>query len=149
MAKYATKGTGQSAGVDKPIRSEQQIADLDVSGHARAMIGTAWRLGGLPEFADLRLRKWAHMLGFRGHFLTKSRRYSTTFTALRSARRDHRRTRELVDLGIDDPNDVTVVNGWAMTGIGYRSDAERQLAEAIADTAIERRKRGFDSAKAA
>ena len=26
-----------------------------------------------------RLCKWAHMLGYGGHFLTKSRRYSTTF----------------------------------------------------------------------
>jgi Phosphatidylethanolamine-binding protein len=29
------------------------------------------------------LRAWAHMLGFRGHWSTKSRRYSTTFTVLR------------------------------------------------------------------
>ena len=30
-----------------------------------------------------RLRRWAHMLGFGGHFSTKSRRYSTTLGALR------------------------------------------------------------------
>lgn len=140
VAKYATKGTGQTSGSDTPIRSEQHIADLDVSEHARAMMRTAWELGGLAEFAELRLRKWAHMLGFRGHFLTKSRRYSTTFTALRSARREHRFARELAALGIDDTNDVIVVSDWTMTGIGYRNDAERQLAEAIADAALERRK---------
>ena len=33
------------------------------------------------------LGKWAHMLGFRGHFSTKSRRYSVTLGALRRARR--------------------------------------------------------------
>ena len=33
------------------------------------------------------LGKWAHMLGFRGHFASKSRRYSITLGALRRARR--------------------------------------------------------------
>ena len=31
------------------------------------------------------------MLGYGGHFLTKSRRYSVTFGQLRKARTDHRR----------------------------------------------------------
>ena len=31
------------------------------------------------------------MLGYGGHFLTKSRRYSVTFGQLRNARTDHRR----------------------------------------------------------
>nr|WP_308283182.1 hypothetical protein [Streptomyces hygroscopicus] len=30
------------------------------------MIRTCWELGKLPGFADLKLWKWAHMLGFRG-----------------------------------------------------------------------------------
>ena len=38
-----------------------------------------------PSTTALNLRRWAHMLGFRGHFLTKSRAYSTTFTAIRAA----------------------------------------------------------------
>ena len=47
------------------------------------------------------------MLGFRGHFLTKSRRYSTTFGAIR----DERRTWRLLDTldrlarDTDDPGD--------------------------------------------
>ena len=141
VAKYATKGTGHTGGADTPIRSEQHIADLDVSAHARATMQTAWDLGGLPEFGELRLRKWAHMPGFRGHFLTKSRRYSTTFTPL--ARGPPRATlragagrtwhRRLGRRGRD-------FNDWTMTGIGYRNDAERQLAEAIAAKAMERRK---------
>ncbi len=139
VAKYATKGTGATAGVDTPIRSEGHIADLPVTEHARTMIATAWHLGGLAEFADLRLRKWAHMLGFRGHFLTKSRRYSVTFGTLRTARGDHRRARELADLGITDTTDVVVVNDWTLTGIGYHTNAERDIAAAIADTARSRR----------
>ncbi len=53
---------------------------LRVSEHHRRMIVTAWELGGLPQYDGLNLRRWAHMLGFRGHFLTKSHRYSVTFT---------------------------------------------------------------------
>ncbi|MGW5050644.1 replication initiator [Actinokineospora sp. NPDC004072] len=142
VAKYAVKGTGATAGVDSPIRHEHHIADLDVTAHARTMIATAWRLGGLPEFADLRLRKWAHMLGFRGHFLTKSRHYSVTFGALRAARGHHRMTRELAELGITDTETVTVVNDWTLSGIGYGTTAQRELAEAIGDQVAMRRTRG-------
>ncbi|MEW2291782.1 replication initiator [Streptomyces sp. NPDC006743] len=47
---------------------------------------------GRPARAGhLRLRSWAHSLGYRGHILTKSRRYSTTYGALREERTDHRR----------------------------------------------------------
>jgi hypothetical protein len=49
------------------------------------------RLGKIPGLEDLRLAAWAHMLGFRGHFSTKSRRYSTTFGALRAERAQHQR----------------------------------------------------------
>ena len=132
IAKYATKGTGTTTGVDRPIRYEDQIAELGVSAHHRAMITTAWQLGGLDEFAGLNLRKWAHMLGFPGHFLTKSRRYSTTFTALRTARAEHRHRETLDRYGITDTEDVVVVNHWQVTGFGYRTDAEREIAHAIA-----------------
>jgi hypothetical protein len=54
------------------------------------MITTAWDLADQPAYDGLNLRRWAHMLGFRGHFLTKSHRYSTTFTALRRQRRTWR-----------------------------------------------------------
>ncbi|GDY29520.1 replication initiation protein [Gandjariella thermophila] len=131
IAKYATKGTGAISGVDRRIRHEAQIANLEVSEHHRAMIATAWRLGGLAEFAGLNLRRWAHMLGFRGHFLTKSRRYSVTFTTLRAARAEHRQAQALQRLGIADHEDLVVVNDWRMVGVGYRSQAERELAEAV------------------
>jgi uncharacterized Zn-finger protein len=58
----------------------------ELPGHARALVETCWRLGGQPEYAPLRLRRYAHQAGYRGHFCTKSRTYSTTFTALRAER---------------------------------------------------------------
>jgi hypothetical protein len=53
------------------------------------LVRTAWELGGNPRLKRLRLRRWAHQLGFGGHWSSKSRRYSTTFTALRRARIAH------------------------------------------------------------
>ena len=50
------------------------------------MITTAWQLGARHATGEPRFRHWAHMLGYGGHFLTKSRRYSVTFGALRAAR---------------------------------------------------------------
>jgi hypothetical protein len=101
VAKYATKGTGATEGTDRPIRAGTHIAHLDVSPHHRRIIGTCWQLGGLPQYAGLNLRRWAHMLGFRGHFLTKSQRYSTTFRAIRCERRTWRLHDELDRLGRD------------------------------------------------
>src|SRR3954451_11667399 len=40
----------------------------------------------LTRLDGRRLAKTAHAFGYRGHCLTKSRRYSTTFKALRDAR---------------------------------------------------------------
>ena len=57
----------------------------------KQMITTAWQLGSKHATGDPRFRQWAHMLGYGGHFLTKSRRYSVTFGQLRVARTNHRR----------------------------------------------------------
>ncbi|MFB9906813.1 replication initiator [Allokutzneria oryzae] len=139
IAKYATKGTGATSGVNRRIYEAKAIEDLDVSEHHKTMIATSWWLGGLEEFEALRLRKWAHMLGFRGHFLTKSRHYSTTFTAMRTTRAQFRLAEYLAGLGISDTERVSVVNDWHMTGVGYRSDAERDMASAIAARTAHRR----------
>lgn len=139
VAKYATKGTGKSEAADRPIRSQQDIDYLRVSEHHRRMIQTAWDLGGLFVYEELNLRRWAHMLAFRGHFLTKSRRYSVTFGELRHARRAWRLADNLAAADLDVA-DVAVVNDWTFTGVGYRDDAERELAHGIAVRVREHRK---------
>jgi hypothetical protein len=135
IAKYATKGTGKTEAADRPIRSQLDIDHLRISNHHRHMIQTAWDLGDLERYADLNLHRWAHMLGFRGHFLTKSRAYSTTFKTLRSDRQAHRLAERMTALGIppEDFTDITVINDWEFTGTGYADDAERELAAAISD----------------
>jgi hypothetical protein len=87
IAKYATKANESlGAGLDRRL-AEGDIAHLErLPAHVAELIRAAWELGGRPELEGLRLRAWAHMLGFGGHWSTKSRRYSTTFTVLRRAR---------------------------------------------------------------
>ena len=80
IAKYATKALDAPGIPDRPIRSALDLEALRCHAHYRRMITTAWQLGGgqlTP--GPTRLCKWAHMLGYGGHFLTKSRRYSVTF----------------------------------------------------------------------
>jgi hypothetical protein len=108
------------------------------------MIEVAWQLGDLPQYEPLNLRRWAHMLGFRGHFMTKSRAYSVTFTALRVERRTWRLRNDLDQLAADTDNHgepagpveldtITVINDWRVVHIGHRDHAERELALAIAE----------------
>jgi hypothetical protein len=83
VAKYATKST-EALGVTLDHRvCEVELEGLDVPAHAAELVRACWELGGRPGLGKLRLRKWAHMFGFGGHFSTKSRRYSTTLGALR------------------------------------------------------------------
>jgi len=87
IAKYATKGAETTTGtLDHRLRLLAELAQHDLTDHARQMIHTAWHLGTQPQHTHLRLRQWAHMLGFRGHFSTRTRRYSTTLTHLRAER---------------------------------------------------------------
>ncbi|MEK6438193.1 replication initiator [Pseudonocardia sp. T1-2H] len=134
IAKYATKGTGKTDGhPDRPIRSLAHLERMHLATHHRRLIETAWHLGGLAQYAELNLRKWAHMLGFRGHFLTKSRAYSTTFRVIRGERRAWRLAEQLDHLGhpADDP--VIVINDWHLVGIGHHTDTDRELAIAHAE----------------
>lgn len=111
----ACDGTGQA----------RPLPRLAVARHVRQMIRTCWELGKRPEFADLKLWKWAHMLGFRGHFSTKSRSYSTTLGALRDARRAWSTEQARAHSGLPEPDPTTtlVVGHWDYLGSGYSPGA--------------------------
>lgn len=95
--------------------------------------------------------KWAHMLGFRGHFSSKSRRYSVTLGRLRGARRwqalaaESARTGEPIEtadlerrLMSDDEDEITLVIGdWSYVGTGWQNSGEAALADAAAARARE------------
>jgi hypothetical protein len=148
IAKYATKATESfGAGLDRRIGADD-LEHLDrLPAHVAELVRGCWELGGHPELEGLRLRAWAHMLGFRGHWSTKSRRYSTTFTVLRRARvafAKRRRARDGVPLDAwgrpEDDQAVIVVATWVFIGSGYETDGERWLALSAAARAREQRR---------
>ena len=86
-----------------------------------------------------RLRRWAHMLGFGGHFLTKARRYSVTFQLLRDARVTYRRSEDQ-DQGAGEPiqavdhlDDTTLIVGTlTFAGVGWHTTGDALLANTAA-----------------
>ncbi|MFF5227476.1 replication initiator [Dactylosporangium sp. NPDC000521] len=87
-----------------------------------------------------RLRRWAHMLGFGGHFFTKSRTYSITFAVLRQNRIVHRRTETAgpqPDGQTPEQPTVLVVNFLQFVGAGWLSPADAMLANTSAAMARE------------
>jgi len=149
IAKYATKATESfGSGLDRRLTAD----DLDrldkLPAHVAKLVRAAWELGGRPELDSLRLRAWAHMLGFGGHWSTKSRRYSTTtFTVLRRARvafAKRRRANDGIPLDAwdrsEDDQAVTVIASWVYVGAGYQTEGERWLALSAAARAREQRR---------
>jgi replication initiator protein RepSA len=147
VAKYATKST-EALGVTLDQRvTADDLQDLDVPVHVAELVRACWELGARPGLARLRLRAWAHMLGFGGHFASKSRRYSTTLGALRRARVAYAiRRRRGGTLPLDawgrpeDDQAAVVVATWRYIGSGYQSTGEAWLAASAAARAREQRR---------
>ena len=125
IAKYATKTLTVPGVPDTRIRTAFDLQGLRCSRHYREMITAAWQLGSRQETGEPRFRQWAHMLGYGGHFLTKSRRYSVTFGVLRAARTAHRRAQRHPGGERDpwgrplDESVVLVLSTWTYAGTGY------------------------------
>jgi hypothetical protein len=118
LAKYATKAAECTGTLDRRLTPADRLAELPVRDHARRHIAACLRLGKLPHLKDLRLAAWAHMLGFRGHFSTKSRAYSITLGSLRADRAAYQRE-YAVTAGLQpdlDPDTTLVVTNWHYAG---------------------------------
>lgn len=127
LAKYATKSTDDAGALDHRLSNLDDLEARNLPVQLRRMVDTAWRLGA-AEGAE-RFRRWAHSLGFAGHFLTKSRRYSVTFAHLRGERQEWQMERQPVRSG--QPSDAvhtTTVSRWAWVGSGWRSTGDEWLA---------------------
>ncbi|GHJ91050.1 replication initiation protein [Streptomyces sp. NE5-10] len=125
VAKYATKAAETTGSLDRRIGNREVLDLLGVPDHPRRLIEACLDLA--PLYPDGKLTAWAHMLGFRGHFSTKSRRYSTTLGALRQIRADYRAAQE----DHADPDTVLVLASWQYAGHGH-SPGEAALAATIA-----------------
>ncbi len=142
IAKYATK-----AAADLPT------SQAGGHGHLRRLKTTVQQLHGRAMVASLNdtenpyagWGRWSDMLGFRGHFASKSRRYSITLGRLRQARRDYTRRRTLTgtgdraepsvwvgedQAGADDS--TLVVGSWRFAGMGWLTSGDAALAAASA-----------------
>ncbi|WP_322741132.1 replication initiator [Streptomyces hygroscopicus] len=138
VAKYVTKGASETgAGTDHPLKTWADIESAPVSEHVRTLMRTCWRLGGLPEYAPLNLRAWAHTLGYRGHILTKSRAYSTTYAVLRAERAHH--------VGHADIPDTVTERHWRYLGSGH-SPGAALIAVGIAEDLAVNRELGREAA---
>ncbi|MGH3459583.1 replication initiator [Aeromicrobium sp.] len=140
LAKYATKSADDTGTTDSPHHRR-------IRATVRALDARADKSG---EYALL--GNWVHMLGFRGHFATKSRRYAITLGAIRRSRRRAQaklaeanaegRPIDLAameaDLLADDDAETTLVIGnWQYAGTGWNNEGECVLAVAAAARARE------------
>lgn len=141
VAKYATKAAtdlvGDQSGNPHLLRLKKLVGKVA----RRALVADLTNVDAPYKG----LSRWTDMLGFRGHFASKSRRYSTTLSRLRQARRDHVRSRpppaessEPVQVGDDadlaeSENESTLVVGsWRFAGIGWLTSGDAALAAASA-----------------
>jgi hypothetical protein len=126
LAKYATKASeGLTGGLAHRIRSVSEIDGYSMPAHIRRLVRTCWSLGDNRKLGSLKLRRWAHMLGFGGHYATRSRRYSLTLRSLREARA-HWRLRH---------GGRHVVDGtWRYVGRGHTTPGDSALVAAAATT---------------
>jgi hypothetical protein len=152
LAKYATKSTEASGHTSARMTPETIALHADPAGsHIARLIDACWHVGHADgrmsgKVTYTSLRRWAHMLGFGGHFLTKARRYSVTFTALRQARVIYRRHHET---GSDytsfecqdevDTETAAIVVRLSYAGMGWRTFGDALLANTAADQARKRR----------
>ena len=132
LAKYATKATEQAGGVLHRV-SEHDVDDLPVREHVRAFMREAFVLDG--QVADRKLARNAHNLGYRGHCLTKSRRYSTTFKQLRADREAfvHQqilaRSRDASQRAIASATSEQRRGSFRFVGLGHFTAVEELLAD--------------------
>jgi hypothetical protein len=177
IAKYATKAADDFGLHSRRLPEGGSLERLNLSDHTKRLLRTAIAIAGqasavitaLGEDADavglddtnnaqviadartwLPILKWLHMLGFRGHFSTKSRAYSTTMGSLRTERRDWRQAHsqdhglpgqgvESDELEADDDSTLVVVRGWVFDGAGWLSTGDAALAASAAARARARR----------
>jgi hypothetical protein len=148
LAKYATKSTEPVGVPPGRITAENASVYADQRTHHGRMIAACLMLGGHPHQDFRALRRWAHMLGYRGHFATKSRRYSTTMRALRAARRDWHRRQQPNASGHGERTAIGHTNlAWA--GRGWRTSGDALLALSAAARAREHRRVALEESAAA
>lgn len=154
LAKYVTKSLHEF-GITARRLTAEAIGDLDVSEHVRAILSTIAELAehtasGGPSLAGI--GRWLHTLGYRGHITTKSRHYSTTMGALRTARATWTRQQAGKD---DSPQDDSPLDPteqsddvcWEFDHAGHATPGDRALVYSAALQRIHTRRIGLIEAR--
>ncbi|WP_328591763.1 replication initiator, partial [Candidatus Frankia alpina] len=150
LTKYVTKSASTSGALDSRIKNAEDLATrlIFLPDHHAAIVKTAWQLAAWSTFRPLGLGRWAHQFGFNGHWITKSRAYSTTFAVCRERRRVWARTHtvtgeERVPLDAwgrpENDDQVLTVARWQYHAAGYARTGDQALADLAADQARSRR----------
>ena len=157
LAKYATKSAAGTVDTHADTAHMVRIRQVCRKFATIAATQAVWARAADPLEGEagspyLLIGKWAHMLGFRGHFSTKSRRYSITLGRLRRARKrwqtitaKTRQSGELLDLAgleeqllaADDDETTLVIGHWKYIGTGWQTQGDVALAKAAAARARE------------
>lgn len=160
LAKYSTKATEDTGIISRKVTSETitLLEELHGVTHQTRQLRACWELGTRPLAARTdverqhwattwgRLQKWAHMLGYAGHFSTKSRRYSVTLTTLRDVRKAFQRGQQPTapemgtePLQSEHTEQSNIIINYTFQATGWITTADAQLANTAAAKARERR----------
>jgi hypothetical protein len=124
VAKYSCKTSHEQ--ITTRDTNPERWRDRGVPEQLVQMAYAALRLTTRPGLQDL--GQWVHILGFRGHFVTKSRGYSTTLGELRAARAAYR-VRQ--DRPPDDVDSTVVLSIWQYLGSGYLNPGDVLLPAGV------------------
>jgi hypothetical protein len=149
LAKYATKSTETIGTVNWRITADSISYYGNPRSHQGRLICAAWHLGRHNHSDFQALRRWVHMLGYRGHFASKSRRYPTTLRALRQARADYPRRQHPGSEGGHGDLAVITITALRWAGTGWRTEGDALLALSAAARARDYERAACDAAQAA
>ena len=139
IAKANARAGGEALAITLATGQEIHLADMDLID---TPLPPPPEPG--PDRHDPRLAANAHKLGYRGHCLTKSRRYSTTFKALREARERHvheqllARSNDATQRALAGANERHA--SFRFVGQGHITAADALLAASAAARAREQRR---------
>jgi hypothetical protein len=132
--------------LDHRIR-EADLDGLDLPAHVAELVRACFELGSRPGLVGLRLRKWAHMLGFGGHFSSKSRATRPPWGRCGGLGSPTPSAGAVVTPSPldawgrpEDDEAVIVVASWSYAGSGYQTTGEAWLAASAAARAREARR---------
>lgn len=150
LAKYVTKSVAEFGVAVRRI-SPLAIPMLDVTPHVRAILTT---ITGLADHGFPDMIRWLHTLGYRGHITTKSRRFSTTMSALRAHRAAWAHQQSLKHFVEEHHSTLRAAESsgeveWTFEpSAGHRTLGDRALITSAAHRAIEHRHTARDALRA-